>query len=414
MKKPSPHIVFQTKSDNTDWNKYIEQSDLIKLTKKQRADFVEAAQYLRSLFGENFLKNCLRHRHPFMGHMLNAAPMARLQFIEFAKSIKNVSHSAGFSEWAKKFTRTKVSAEFIEASTVLENACLFHKAGFAIEFEPTVKVRLPTGELRKKRPDLKLINLQNSEEIFIEVSQLKSGEGENKAGITYDSIWHLIHTAINESKIVQDNSSGNTQIFHHILPYVKILRGLEREELKAVIKDIENLIESVKKNRRFQQLIIGDKVEIAIAPAHDHSKAEEWAKSRNMKDFVEGPSIPLHETQRIRIKVADKMKQVPQNIPSIIIIPANALLFYAYPIEYIIAGIESELMKFPQLLCVSLYCRIIEGRKTKTVTTISDHLYIQKTGKDFVTEKRIVARNPFFQLPITKSSSQKIIKAFGG
>ena len=413
MEKPSPHTVFQEKSDNTDWDKYIEQIDLIKLSKKQKANFLEAVEFLRLLFGENFLKKCLRHGHPFMSLMFNAAPMARLQFIEFAKSIKEVSHSAGFNKWVKKLKKTEEIEKFIESSSVLENAHLFYKAGFAVEFEPGVELRLPSGELRKKFPDLKIRNLQNDEVIFVEVSELKSSDGENQVALTYHSIYWLIRTAVNDSKVFHSNSI-NTQDFHYILPYVNILRGLEPEELKAVIKDIEHLIESVKKTRKFQQLTIKGKVEMAIAPAHDHSKAEQWAKSRNMKDFVEGPNIPLHETQRIRIKVADKMKQLPKDVPSIVIIPASPLLFYAYPIEYFVADIESELLKFPQLLYVSIYCRVGQGKNIKAVSNIGDHLYTQRTGKDFLTEKRIVARNPAFNLHITESSAGKIIKAFGG
>lgn len=410
MKKLNPHSVFRAKLDNTNWDKYIEQIDLIRLTKKQKADFLSAVQYLRSLFGENFLKKCLRHGHPFMSQMLNAAPMARLQFIEFARSIEEVSHSAGFAEWVKKFTRTKESDKFIEASTVLENAFLFQKAGFAIEFEPTVKVRLPSGESREKHPDLKLNNPRNGEDIFVEVSQLKTGDGEHKAAATYHSIYQVVHAAIDESLVRQND----TQIFHYLLPYVNILRGLEPKELKAAINGIEKVIASVKETQTFQQLTIEGQVEIAVAPAHDHSEAVKWAESRKMKDFVEGPDIPLHEPQRIRIKVSRKMNQVPGDVPSIVIIPANPLMFYVYPVEFIIADIESELAKFPQLLYVSLYCRVIEGKKIKAVTQFGDHLFIQKTGKDFVTEKRIVARNPVFNLPISQSSSKKIIKAFGG
>lgn len=410
--KLNPHQVFQNKTDNTNWDKYVEQIDLIKLTKKQKKELQESIQFLRKTFGENFLKKCFYNKHPFMSQMLNAAPISRLKVIKFAKSIKDLCYSTGFETWVKKFKKTKYSSEFIEASTVLENAHNFYKAGFTIEFEPEIEVRLPNGKMRKKNPDLKITNPINNEEIFIEVSEMKSSDGQRKSSNAYHTIWWLVHHSVTESTTFETDKENNLQLSRHILPSVRILRVLENYELEQVLEEIKNTIELVKKTQKFQERIIRDMVEIAVAPKHEHYKVEKWNNLRNMRDFVDGPAIPMHETQRARIKIADKIKQLPEDKPSIIIIPTGIFMFVVYPVEFVISDLTSEIEKFPNLLFVSLYTEIGEGKKKDTFTVLGENYLIEKCSYKMITEKRIVVKNPAFSLKISKSSLNKILKAF--
>jgi hypothetical protein len=373
---------------------------------------LESIQLLRTTLGENFLRKCFYHNHPFISRMSNSAPISRLELIKFAFSLKDLSSSTGFENWVRKLKKTKVSEEFIEATTVIENAHKFYKAGFKIEFEPEIEVKLPTGKLRKKNPDFKIIDSLNGEEVFIEVSQMKSSDGQKKSSNAYDAIWWLVHNSVTESTVFETNNESNLHISHHILPSVKILRVLENLELEQVLEEIKNTIELVKQTQKFQEKIIGDMVEIAVAPKHEHHKAEEWSNLRNMRDLVESAAIPMNETQRARIKIADKIKQLPEDKPGIIIIPTGIFMFIVYPFEYVIFDLKSELEKFPQLLFVSLYTRVGEGKKKDKVTTFGENYLIETSSHKMVTEKRIVAKNPAFDLKISKSVYNKIIKAF--
>lgn len=410
--KPNPHKVFQTQEDHLKWDKYVEQIDLINLTNKQKNDALEAIQYLRELLGENFLRRCWQHRHPFLFRMFNSAPVSRLELTRFAESLKDLSFATGFDEWVKKFKKTKEPEKFTESETVLENAHKFRRAGFDIEFEPRIQVKLPSGQMRDKNPDLKITNPQNGEEIFVEVSQMKSSDDEVKSSETFYLLWRLIHRAIDENTVIESDKSGNTVVTASIYPYVKILRGLDSKELEQVTKEITFLIETVKQTQKFQTLVIEDKVEIAVAPLSEQHKAEQWAKDRKMTNFVESPLVPMRETQRARIKIADKIKQLPENKPGIIIIPAGILMFYAYALEYILLDLESEMEKFPQLLFVSLYSHVGEGKSKNSTTDINDHLFIETMINDLHKEKRIVVRNPNFALRLSKNTLRKIIKAF--
>ena len=88
MNKPSPHSVFQEPYDHYNWDKYLEQLDLIELSRSDKKRVKAALFFLRSLFGENFLKRCFRTGHPLRYEFTNSAPMARLSLMRFSESLR--------------------------------------------------------------------------------------------------------------------------------------------------------------------------------------------------------------------------------------------------------------------------------------------------------------------------------------
>jgi len=58
MIESNPHFVFQKPEDRYNWDKYLEQLDLIELSDSERMRADQAIQFFRKLFGETFLKKC--------------------------------------------------------------------------------------------------------------------------------------------------------------------------------------------------------------------------------------------------------------------------------------------------------------------------------------------------------------------
>ena len=87
--KNNPHEIFGGEEDFYNWEKYIEQCDLIELSDENQRRCRESYQYLRRLLGEGFLKRSREKRYPmFFWFFGNAAPRARLSMISFANSLK--------------------------------------------------------------------------------------------------------------------------------------------------------------------------------------------------------------------------------------------------------------------------------------------------------------------------------------
>jgi hypothetical protein len=413
MTKPNPHSIFQKPEDKYNWDKYLEQLEFIELSDSQKKRAYQAIQFLRLLFGETFLKKCFSSRHPFYQELSNSAAMARLRLIRFAESLRSLKNAEGFDGIIIRLKKAKQPDEFKEASTVVETADRFQKSGLTIIFEPKVEVMTTSGIKKSKNPDLKIINPQTSEEIFVEVSRLRESDEQGTSANSFNTIWFLLRRIMDNSLIIEENKEKNRQIHHHILPYANILQHLEEKDLTEIVPKIENLAKKVSETNEFQELIIKDKIEVAISPIHDHSKTEEWAKERNLKNRVQSPPIPLHETHRARLKIGDKIRQLPQHTPGVIVISTNeTLLFFAYDINRIIDELISELRQYPQLLYVVLILQIEQSPKEKITVSVDEHLFTKKMREDFVTETNILIKNPAFNLQISDSTIDQIKQSF--
>ena len=218
---------------------------------------------------------------------------------------------------------------------------------------------------------------------------------------------------MDNSLIIEENSEKNEQMHRYVLPYANILQHLEKEDLENIIPNILALAQKVDETNEFQELIIKDKIEIAISPIHDHSKAREWAQKRNISDLVKSPPIPLQDTHRTRMKIGNKIRQLPVDKPGIIIIPTHeTLLLLAYPLQIIIDEVRSELEQYPQLMCVALSLQVGESRKEPIILSVDKHLFTKKMRKDLTTESNMLINNSAFNLPISKSTTKQITKAF--
>ncbi|MCD9187017.1 MAG: hypothetical protein LUM44_11330 [Pyrinomonadaceae bacterium] len=413
MNEPNPHAVFHKPEDHYDWDKYLEQLDLIELSVSEKARAIQALQYLRGLFGETFLKKCFDNRHPFYYELANSAPMARLRLIRFAESLQCLERSTGFDTMVTRLRRAKYSDEFKEASTVVETAYKFQKTGFTIIFEPKVKIVNVVGKEIPREPDIKIINPENGEETFVEVSRLRESEKQITSGNSFDTIWFLIHRIMDASLVIDIDRERNKQIHRHVLPYANILKHLEREELDEVIPQITSLAEKVHETNEFHELIVENKIEVAISPKHDHSKAKAWAETRGMRDLVESPPIPLYETHRARMKIGKKAKQLPSDKPGIIVITTEeTLLFIAYPVNLIINELKSEMSQYPQLKYVVLSLKLGESPKNPVTISLDEHLFIKKTREDLVTESNILIDNSAFNLEMSEPTTKQIMQAF--
>jgi hypothetical protein len=295
----------------------------------------------------------------------------------------------------------------------VETAGRFRKLGFQVSFEPSIKILTRKGQGIKK-PDIKLTNQKTKEEIFVEVSRLRKSDEQKTSENSFHTIWRIIHDAMNYSVIVEKSTEENKTIWHHILPYANILRDLKADELSDIVPLIIDLVNKVMESKEFHELIIPGKIEIAISPITDHSEAIEWANKRGMKDLVKSPPIPQKATHSARIKIADKITQLPIDRPGIIVIPTiETFMFFTHDIQSIIENIRTELERFPQLMCVVLTSQAGETKvKEPVIVPIEGHLFTKKTREDLVTEQKLILTNPNFNLPISKSTKRLIEQAF--
>ncbi len=406
MKELNPHKHFQTKKDYTKWDNFIEQIDSIKLSSRDRRRAVKAIKYLRRLLGENFLAEVIEKGHPILSQcLMNAAPPARHSLIHFAESLQSFETTVNFHTLVN---RIRKASEFAEGKTVLETANKFHKEGFIVNFDVKVDVTDYKGNLRTKKPDLQLINNETGEEVYVEVSRLRTSQTQSLISRTYHIIWRVIHNAVWSDP--QNTDFANPR---HILPYVQIHRGFNDDELLDIVAQIEQLIAKVRETGKYHELIFENMIDIAISPFHDHSQAKEWAARRELTDFVEGPLIEVNEISRVRSSIFRELDQLPRDKPGIIEIWNNEnLMFFTCDINAVIAQVADKTANYPHLFGVALNINYGSIKENQYVMELNEHSLVSNPRKDLTTELSLFIRNASSNLTLTDSTKAKFRSAY--
>lgn len=397
---------LKTREDHVSWDKYDQQIDLIEQlgdADKQRAK--EGIRYLQVLLGEYFLRLASeKGNRIFHWFFLNATAGARLSLIRFVEELKALEAAPNFKGLV---ARLKDGRRAEEALTVLDTAYKFWRVGFQVSFDPKNTNAGGIGSGSARVPDLKIVDFESSEEVLVEVSRLRKGGHQELDSRTYYLIVQAVDDAIMSCPGAWDLNKP------HVLPYVRVLKGLGDKDLIEVIGELRRLIVEVGTINKYQEFAFKDAVEAAISPADDHSKAKAWAAARKMRDLVEGPLIPLNEIAKARGKIVAELEQLPSDKPGVIVIPADeSLLPWMYDPREIILEIADELTHHPTLLCAVISHSFNAGKLESFVATLGQHAFVRTEKPGFATEHSAIVMNEAFALPIAAGTLAKVRQAF--
>lgn len=405
MDESNPHKYFNTKKDYTKWNNFVAQVDDINISEEDKQRARNAFRYLERRLGKHFLSETIQSGHPLLSsYLINSANLARIQLIDFAESLQALEKSQNFHTVIDKI---KKATKFSEGSTIIETAHRFHKAGFSVAFD--LKVSFMNGaELVTKEPDIKIINDGSGEEIYIEVSETGRSKADLDNSRTYNHLFWLIKNIIYSDPELTDFAKPK-----QILPHVKILRSMSEAELIEVSSKIERLVDVVRKAGAFQEMVIEDMVEVAVSPFNDHSKAQAWAKERNITDFVENYFFNPNELGRVINRLEEELKQLPLDKPGVVVLWNNAnLLFYLHSLTEIIEKIANKTVAHSNIYGVVLNHNFGWREPGNGFTVVDDHLFVSNTGRDLITRNTLFVKNKSFNLPITIAVEEKLLKSF--
>jgi hypothetical protein len=392
------HEMFVTPEDYVDWDKYVEQCDRIELRDRDRQRCKDSIRYLRTVLGEGYLRRAQAQRNPtILRLLLNSAPAARLTLIRFAEALTALEDAPNFKAVLRRIKRRVSRPEHLdeaaEGMSVVGVAHNFSRAGFAIEFEPDVSVPNRFGVHGPKKPDMKITNPVTGEEIIVEVSRMRASDHQNRAERTFEVIWGVL---VGEGMHSDPEALKDVLRPRHILPYALIHRGMEVDELKSVVGDIRRLVSRVRAGGAFGEMIIPGVIEVGIASYDDHERALEWAAARGIKrtTFVEGPGILADEIARAKVKLSTKVKQLPEDRPGIVVMPAGEnLILFAFDAKGIAEALAEEVGKYPKLLRAILFHTFDDGRDDSASVSIGPHTLARRIRSDGAVEQSLIVRN---------------------
>ena len=181
--------MLKKSEDYKNWSKLIQHCEVLEgLTDFEKEKAKRAFQFLMEELGENFLDDAFNNGHPICQYLMNLAPWTRKWITWFAEALKELKEQENYSSL---LNRIKDKDKFGEGLSVLETAYKFSKVGLKITVDPSVDI---SG--REKVPDLKLIDRNTEEILFVEVSVLGESRVAQDAFQTMqritDSLWRFV------------------------------------------------------------------------------------------------------------------------------------------------------------------------------------------------------------------------------
>jgi hypothetical protein len=412
----NPHELFKTMEDRWSWDRYIQQVDLIELSDLDRQRAKDAFVYLKDILGEGFLRRAETERNPiYLWFFVNAAPPARLALIRFVNALTALEGTRNCRSALRDIKRRLKTPEDLERLTeklsMVHVAHKFLMGGFDVEFDPVISVVGVSGRAAPKKPDLRIVDRENDQEIIVEVSRMKASDNQQLISRTFNVIWWVL---IDEGMHGDPEALRDITKSRHILTYAVIHRGIEDEELKEIVEQIRKLIANARTGLEFGELIIPDTIEVGIASYDNHHLAKEWAASRGLKDdMVRGASIESDEIVRAKRKLRTELEQIPPEKPGIIMLEArDNLLFFVYDLGALAIYLGEELKRHPKILWAVFFHSFDIGGSESYSRPIGPHSFVNRVHSDGSTEQLLIIRNVEYPNSVPPSTLKKIESAF--
>jgi hypothetical protein len=413
----NPHELFQTDEDHWNWDLYVQQCDRIKLTDDQRQRSKDSFRYLQKTLGTGFLRRAFNERHPiFTRYFCNAAPPARLSLIRFAESLHAFETAPKFNVIIKRIKRRLKRIEdfqdVTEAMAVVEVANRFLQAGFDVELEPAIQVKSRVSQSRTKNPDFKIVDRETGQNIIVEVSRMMASTNQRLISATFEKVRNLL---VDWGMDSDPEAYKDILKPRQILPFAIIHRGIEQPELDEILKRLKALIGHVRATGEFGELIVQDTIEVGIASYDNHEIARKWARDKGMKenDFVQGANFSSDEVARTKVKIREKLKQLPVDTPGMIVIEAKEnFLLFVYDIRWLALTFEEELTNHKNLLRTVIFHSFVDGSTEGVFANVGRHTFCHLVRPDRSTEESLTIRNAQCSFSIPGETLKKLDDIF--
>lgn len=395
MNERSPES-FVPEEEYENWDSHIQYWDrATALSAEEKERTRQAVQYLRQELGEPYIQRLFKIRHPFLMLFVNKAEWCRIWLLWFADALELVKEADNFKSLRKRIKAIKrnLNDELSEAASVLEVAYVMLKAGFKVVIDPKVIVKNAKGRRVEKKPDLKIIDEETEEEIFIEVSILGLSNRFKRAS---ELSWPVVNLMHIEDVTIYAEMTGESS---------------ERSTAEAV-RQLRELIAEVKASGELRTLI-NQNIKAGVAPT-ESEELKQWAKQNDVSPGIAGPRFEVNDLERAIGKLQKEIDQLPRDKPGLVVIPTtgSALFFYYRP-EDIIRVLAEEMLNYPHVFALVLTQNHLGApAREAPIMDVEPHAFINKTMADGSNEQIVIVSNQAFALVVSETTLKKVHKAF--
>lgn len=383
----TPENIKLLLDDYFNWDAQIAKIESDELTAVERKRIASSFDYLRTVFGEDFPKECFENGNPINHYLANRAPWTRVWLSWLAEAIREISFSTSIESIIRKLKSHKHDA-FYEAITLLEVGCKVVKAGLTIELDRD----LLNDKGQQKKPDLTILDSGTNELCIIEVTRLT----KNPNHVKYEFLMQRVHFEGLKYRMPVQFAG-------------RLLKDLSNEHLQEIETEISHKLKRCIDSRTFQEIDREGVMEFAIAP-EGNQVFTEWASAKKLE--INSFSFPeVDVLGRVRTKIIHKKDQLAAAYPSILVIRNEDYWISSGNYESIQEGLLETIHRCPQLLALIL----IGGEMSsieKKVSTKGFNFYVERTERHLHTSKTIMLFNRFCKTKISPHTLMRIFDAF--
>lgn len=376
--------VFKSANDHYRWEKQKDYALIADgLNENIRKKYYEALVILEKILGRSFLKSS-HQNNPMRQMVIEKTEFRIFELIEFADTLKVLETSdINFSELQKKLLmRDKSRQEGIPFVEIAQNY-----------INENFKVSFPVENNIDKSPDIRVINPDNNETIYIEVSSLNENE---------------------ERILIRENHYFFHENFHYLPPQnsfigkqkiiIKESEYIEISEIIAKAKERVNLYGEIVyySDKRFYFL---------IAPKNYKNELIKISKKDFLDiDNIEGLPIDFNLTNQIISKIKKEADQIPIHFNGLLYFPVSPLYFMTTDINQIIERLENYITNFKSIIGIVIFSKIIDNNKEIQVN-MGKHIYRRKIIKNLSCESLYI-NNKNAEISISNETLSKIYNTF--
>jgi hypothetical protein len=390
-----PSEIIEAAAEYGNWDRYIRSCEAVEgITNEDKERAREALHNLRQVLGETFLRKAILKGHPIRRIILNNALWTRLWLVRLADEFAELSTAEGFPEILRRFKKPDTA---VEAESVLRVAFLFKRAGFTVSFEPEVSVTQQDGQRRQKHPDLKLVDDETQEEIIVELSMLALSASQKRAIALSDFTPLFMLDVLGPQNLII---------------YAEMSESFDESRVDETVLLLTQLADEAAEAGEFRTLA-NEYIVAGIAPRDDEERLKEWASERGISPGFAGPLVSSDEIARTRMKIRDKLGQLPEDRPGIIAIPAtSSMMFHHYDPQLIVEVLKDEVSRYPRLWGVILFHNHFGRPRDPAVVMLGAGAIINRSMASVLQEQTVILLNESCGLPVSQSSREKIFGAF--
>jgi hypothetical protein len=224
-------------------------------------------------------------------------------------------------------------------------------------------------------------------------------------------------------RLVQLNERASTlqltyQLFNELEStkfaiYVELKEGFSAAHVSEAIRLLREVVDEVERAGEFKTLI-NEHMAAGVALASNEDQLRQWGEIHGISPGVTGPPIWSDEISGARMKIRDKLAQLPEDRPGLIVIPTTgSMMFHFYDPLLIVRVLQEEVSRYPRLWGVVLLHNYVGGAQVGPVLTkLGSGTLIDKAKTDVFREQTAILLNEACTLPVSYITGERLLGAF--